>query len=99
ESRNHSGTAMVALGRLPAGGARMVGRSGRRAFHQCFCCDAAAAGAGSLSRCDELECGAIVDRRAPAWLKREELIAANSMILHELFFDGLGGDGRPSGAF
>jgi Fe-Mn family superoxide dismutase len=31
-------------------------------------------------------------------LKREELIAANSMILHELYFDGLGGDGAPSGA-
>jgi Fe-Mn family superoxide dismutase len=30
-------------------------------------------------------------------LKREELIAANSMILHELFFDGLGGQGEPSG--
>lgn len=26
-------------------------------------------------------------------LKREELIAANSMILHECYFDGLGGDG------
>jgi len=26
-------------------------------------------------------------------LKREELIAANSMILHELYFDSLGGDG------
>jgi Fe-Mn family superoxide dismutase len=26
-------------------------------------------------------------------LKREELIAANSMIIHELYFDGLGGDG------
>jgi Fe-Mn family superoxide dismutase len=26
-------------------------------------------------------------------LKREELIAANSMILHELYFEGLGGDG------
>jgi Fe-Mn family superoxide dismutase len=25
--------------------------------------------------------------------KREELIAANSMLLHELYFDGLGGDG------
>lgn len=25
-------------------------------------------------------------------LKREELIAANSMILHEIYFDGLGGD-------
>src|SRR6516164_4094936 len=30
-------------------------------------------------------------------LKREELIAANSMILHELYFDGLGGSGAPSG--
>jgi Fe-Mn family superoxide dismutase len=27
-------------------------------------------------------------------LKREELIATNSMILHELYFDGLGGDGK-----
>jgi len=30
-------------------------------------------------------------------LKREELIAANSMILHELYFDSLGG-GEPAGA-
>ena len=30
-------------------------------------------------------------------LKREELIAMNSMILHELYFDGLGGGGTPSG--
>ena len=30
-------------------------------------------------------------------LKREELIAANSMILHEIYFDGLGGDGDPAG--
>jgi Fe-Mn family superoxide dismutase len=29
-------------------------------------------------------------------LKREELIAANSMILHELYFDGLGGAGGES---
>jgi superoxide dismutase, Fe-Mn family len=28
-------------------------------------------------------------------LKREELIATNSMILHELFFDGLGEEGAP----
>ena len=28
-------------------------------------------------------------------LKREELIAMNSMILHELYFDGLGADGAP----
>ena len=31
-------------------------------------------------------------------LKREELIAANSMILHEIYFDGLGGGGAPTGA-
>jgi Fe-Mn family superoxide dismutase len=31
-------------------------------------------------------------------LKREELIAANSMILHEVYFDGLGGGGGPTGA-
>jgi superoxide dismutase, Fe-Mn family len=31
-------------------------------------------------------------------LKREELIATNSMILHEHFFAGIGGDGQPSGA-
>jgi superoxide dismutase, Fe-Mn family len=28
-------------------------------------------------------------------LKREELIATNSMLLHELYFDGLGGGGGP----
>jgi Fe-Mn family superoxide dismutase len=28
-------------------------------------------------------------------LKREELIASNSMILHELFFDGLGDESAP----
>ena len=31
-------------------------------------------------------------------LKREQLIAANSMILHEVYFDSLGGGGKPSGA-
>ncbi len=31
-------------------------------------------------------------------LKREELIAMNSMILHELFFDGLGEQSGPGGA-
>jgi len=31
-------------------------------------------------------------------LKREELIAMNSMILHELYFDGLGADGEPDPA-
>src|SRR6266403_677780 len=31
-------------------------------------------------------------------VKREQLIAMNSMILHELFFDGLGEQSEPSGA-
>lgn len=31
-------------------------------------------------------------------LKREELIATNSMVLHELYFDGLGDSGSPQGA-
>ena len=31
-------------------------------------------------------------------LKREELIATNSMILHELYFDGLGDGGAPNTA-
>jgi Fe-Mn family superoxide dismutase len=31
-------------------------------------------------------------------LKREELIVMNSMILHELYFEGLGDGGGPSGA-
>jgi len=39
---------------------------------------------------------------APAFvvngLKREQLIAMNSMILHELFFDGLGDQSEPQGA-
>src|SRR5436190_3004528 len=30
-------------------------------------------------------------------LARERLIAANSMILHEIYFDGLGGPGAPAG--
>ena len=30
-------------------------------------------------------------------LKREELIASNSMILHEIYFDGLGGASKPTG--
>ena len=30
-------------------------------------------------------------------LKREELVASNSMILHEIYFDGLGGGARSSG--
>lgn len=31
-------------------------------------------------------------------LKREQLVAMNSMILHELFFDGLGEEGEPGPA-
>src|ERR1700692_1999838 len=31
-------------------------------------------------------------------LKREQLIAMNSMILHELFFDGLGDQSEPASA-
>jgi Fe-Mn family superoxide dismutase len=31
-------------------------------------------------------------------MKREELIAANSMILHEIYFDGIGGGGSASRA-
>jgi Fe-Mn family superoxide dismutase len=31
-------------------------------------------------------------------LKREELVALNSTLLHELYFAGLGGDGLPTGA-
>jgi superoxide dismutase, Fe-Mn family len=30
-------------------------------------------------------------------LKREELIATNSMLLHEIYFGNLGGDGKPGG--
>lgn len=30
-------------------------------------------------------------------LKHEELIAGNSMILHELYFDSLGGESQPDG--
>lgn len=31
-------------------------------------------------------------------LKREELHRTGSVILHEIYFDGLGGDGKPSGS-
>jgi superoxide dismutase, Fe-Mn family len=43
-----------------------------------------------------------IPRDAPPYqtgsLKREELVATNSMVLHELYFGNLGGDGKPSGA-
>ncbi|MGO4674877.1 Fe-Mn family superoxide dismutase [Bosea sp. 2YAB26] len=48
------------------------------------------------SRLDALDWGA-----APVFdingLKREELVAANSAILHEIYFDGLGGSGDAGG--
>ena len=31
-------------------------------------------------------------------LKREELMRTGSVVLHEIYFDNLGGDGKPSGA-
>ena len=57
---------------------------------------------GALRRLNAIgACLATLDwARTPGFeingLKREELIAANSMILHELYFDGLGGGGAPS---
>lgn len=42
--------------------------------------------------------GALEPGQAPGFelngLKREELLASNSMLLHELYFDGLGGNGE-----
>ena len=49
----------------------------------------------------EQQLGALPKDAAPyqmGSLKREELIATNSMIIHELYFDGLGGEGDPNGA-
>lgn len=44
---------------------------------------------------------AMADKDLPAviygGLKREELHRTGSVILHEIYFDGLGGDGRPGG--
>jgi Fe-Mn family superoxide dismutase len=45
---------------------------------------------------------ALADPDAPpavhGGLKREELLRTGSVVLHELYFDALGGDGRPAGA-
>ena len=55
---------------------------------------------GAVKRLNALraELGRLDPATAPgfAWngLKREELIATNSMLLHELYFASLGGDGR-----
>jgi superoxide dismutase, Fe-Mn family len=59
---------------------------------------------GAVKRLNAItaELAALDFAKAPVFvvngLKREQLIAMNSMILHELYFDGLGGGGRPEGA-
>jgi len=58
--------------------------------------------AGAVKRLNqiELEIAALPGDAAPfrmGSLKREELIARNSMVLHELYFGNLGGDGKPGG--
>jgi Fe-Mn family superoxide dismutase len=60
--------------------------------------------AGAVKRLNAIteQLAALDFSKAPVFtingLKREELIAANSMILHELYFDSLGGDGQAQGA-
>jgi Fe-Mn family superoxide dismutase len=59
---------------------------------------------GAVKRLNAIEeqLGALDYAKAPGFLinglKREELIASNSMILHELFFDGLGDQSEPGPA-
>lgn len=59
--------------------------------------------AGAVKRLNAIgtELAGIDYAKAPVFtvngLKREELIAMNSMILHELYFDSLGGGSAPSG--
>jgi Fe-Mn family superoxide dismutase len=58
--------------------------------------------AGAVKRLNEIqqEIGALSKDAAPYhWgaLKREELIATNSMLLHDRYFGNLGGDGKASG--
>lgn len=48
----------------------------------------------------EQQIGALSTHTAPsqmAWLRRQEVIATNSMLLHDCYFDNLGGDGKASG--
>ena len=58
---------------------------------------------GTVKRLNAIEeqLAALDFAAAPAFvvngLKREQLIAMNSMVLHELFFDGLGDESEPSG--
>ncbi len=58
--------------------------------------------AGAVKRLNQIQqqLGSLAADAAPyqlGSLKREELIAANSMILHELYFGNLGGSGNPGG--
>src|SRR5262249_30095008 len=48
-------------------------------------------------RLNELDWGATTPVFDINGLKREELIAANSAILHEIYFNGLGGSGDAAG--
>jgi Fe-Mn family superoxide dismutase len=60
--------------------------------------------AGAVKRLNAIQeqLAALDFEKAPVFtvngLKREELIAMNSMLLHELFFDGLGESSAPEGA-
>lgn len=58
--------------------------------------------AGAVKRLNQIQqqIGGLPKDAAPyqmGALKREELIATNSMILHEIYFGNLGGDGKASG--
>jgi Fe-Mn family superoxide dismutase len=58
--------------------------------------------AGAVKRLNQIQqqIGSLPKDAAPyqmGSLKREELIATNSMILHEFYFGNLGGDGKASG--
>jgi superoxide dismutase, Fe-Mn family len=58
--------------------------------------------AGAVKRLNQIELEiAALPKDAPPYrmgsLKREELIARNSMVLHEQYFGNLGGDGKPGG--
>src|SRR5712692_5998162 len=58
--------------------------------------------AGAVRRLNQIQqqIGQLPPDAAPyQWgsLKREELLATNSMILHEFYFGNLGGDGNPRG--
>ena len=58
--------------------------------------------AGAVRRLNQIQqqIGALAKEAQPyqmGSLKREEIIATNSMILHEFYFGNLGGDGKSSG--